>query len=263
MLFLSSLIKPAVCEIDYSKRLGQGAGGCVYKAELKGKKTVAVKVFNFKKASNKRSFDHEERLFKRLKKIGFKQIAKIYSVQKFPRRGQFVMKLYDEDFYDYMSHAIATEYNLRKIFQDICKGVRALHKSGIAHQDLKPENILMKGDKPYITDFGAHSLHTDNKLPVANSFDFHGTWSFAAPEIHNRPRYNPFRADIYSLGVLFHVSLTGYFPYLVDPTNGLNLELAHSTLTQSCCNLLESMLSTCPFSRPTIEEVLTHPWMNM
>lgn len=92
---------------------------------------------------------------------------------------------------------------------DIARGLKALHSVGIIHRDINPNNIIIsEGSGAKIIDFGTVREYTSGK-----SEDTHilGTVGFAAPEQFGFTQSDE-RTDIYSLGVLLNVMLTGKFP---------------------------------------------------
>jgi serine/threonine protein kinase len=90
------------------------------------------------------------------------------------------------------------------LFIEILKGVQYLHENNIIHRDLKPLNILLKKDKNYksfikIADFGLLVLHKFSEQ--SHTID-KGTPKYMAPEVISNKKYD-FKADIYSLGIIF------------------------------------------------------------
>ena len=85
-----------------------------------------------------------------------------------------------------------------------------MHASNVCHRDLKLENILISDrGKVKIIDFGFSFQVQDNqKLKV-----FCGTSSYMAPEIIKKQEYSGFASDIWALGVVLYVMLTGRFPF--------------------------------------------------
>lgn len=251
------------CTVNRNELLGAGAGGTVYKGKLSGwlmRKSVAVKVSDLVLVHNKESFTSEVRAHKTIRSIDAsgKYLVKTYIVQRTPEKnGLVVMKLYDTDFHDFIMTCTAPNKDLlmRKIFKTICKGVKLLHNKSVAHLDLKPENIMMKKSKPHIGDFGAMMLRNAS-VPVPASL-FRGTRSYAPPEILNGGYFDPFCVDIFSLGVILYAALTKSLPY---KKGKFSLHVGRRKLSASAFDLISSMCSFDPFSRPTIAEVLFHPW---
>lgn len=85
-----------------------------------------------------------------------------------------------------------------------------MHSQLIVHRDLKLENILVSDrGRVKIIDFGfGIRTPTDVNLKI-----FCGTSAYMSPEIVRKSEYNGFKADIWSLGVVLYVLLTGKFPF--------------------------------------------------
>ncbi len=156
-----------------------------------------------------------------------------------------------QDIIKYLSNA---EFKDKiKIIYQICHAVHTIHKAGFIHRDLKPENILLDSTtgKIKITDLGlaiGHEQINLDELPA-------GTLSYLAPEILRGDKFD-YRADIYSLGILFYYILNGKLPFDSDePVEILKWHLApkhinfYNVPTQ-IQNLLNSMLNPDPSCRP-------------
>ncbi len=79
---------------------------------------------------------------------------------------------------------------------------------GAVHRDIKPENIILRGRDAVLIDFDAARIH---KPTSETDTQVLGTVGFAAPEQYGISQ-SDLRADIYSLGVLINVMLTGEHP---------------------------------------------------
>mmetsp|Transcript_10074 Transcript_10074/g.13137 ORF Transcript_10074/g.13137 Transcript_10074/m.13137 type:complete len:194 (-) Transcript_10074:105-686(-) len=110
----------------------------------------------------------------------------------------------------------------RNIVKAIIDGVACLHSKNIAHRDLKPENILL--------DFtpNKNGINSNNQIVKLTDFGFAkqqnkpnsfkticGTPAYIAPEILNAKPYG-LSADMWSLGVIAYILLSGYQPFQGD-----------------------------------------------
>lgn len=110
-----------------------------------------------------------------------------------------------------------------RILLGLCDSLGEAHALGVVHRDLKPENILVEERATNATfvklsDFGlARVLTIDLRLsPVGQSV---GSVEYASPEqLLDRPIDG--RSDLYGLGVLAYLLLTGVHPFAQARTFG-------------------------------------------
>ena len=97
----------------------------------------------------------------------------------------------------------------------VCDAVLHAHRNLIVHRDLKPSNILVNADgEPKLLDFGiAKPLADTAALETLTNADARPmTREYAAPEqLLGDPVTTA--TDIYALGVLLYLLLTGHMPY--------------------------------------------------
>jgi len=160
------------------------------------------------------------------------------------------------------------EPQVAQLFKQICTTVYQCHEIGIAHLDIKPENILF--DEPsnntFLCDFGnSHRFVNHSKVNIGRR----GTLIYCAPEvkIENNP-YNPILADIWSLGILLHVLLVGYFPHSKGEKHlemyhqgFINLTFIRGAVSPICFDLISKILVIDPEKRLPLAEIITHPWI--
>ncbi|KAI5719906.1 hypothetical protein M8J76_016524 [Diaphorina citri] len=98
------------------------------------------------------------------------------------------------------------------LFKQLLSAVTYLHSWNIAHRDLKCENILLsKPDFLMLTDFGFSRYFHPGVTPPSNTFC--GSAAYAAPEIIEGTPYNPLLGDIWSMGCILFIMLTGIMPF--------------------------------------------------
>ncbi|RLN47147.1 hypothetical protein BBJ29_002442 [Phytophthora kernoviae] len=166
-----------------------------------------------------------------------------------------------------------SQQEARRCILQLARGLRYLHANGIAHRDLCPENILVSstGDCK-ICNFGASTTRAQELTRDRVAGNLH----YTAPEAVSGTYYDPVRADVWSLGAVFFVLLTGS-PLLRLPfpeCRGFELvktvgcrgvlklwEMDH-LFSAATMDLLARMLVVDPAKRlGSMREVLEHPAM--
>ena len=96
----------------------------------------------------------------------------------------------------------------RRVTEDVCAALWVLHSLGAVHRDVKDSNVILRGDQAVLIDFDASRIIKPEG--TADTVVL-GTTGYAAPEQFGLSQTDG-RADIYSLGVLLNVMLTGQHP---------------------------------------------------
>ena len=104
--------------------------------------------------------------------------------------------------------ALCSPAETRQIVRQLCQALWVLHSMAAVHRDIKPENVILRGNDAVLIDFDAARLH---KPETEADTQVLGTTGFAAPEQYGLGQSDT-RTDIYSLGVLMNVMLTGQHP---------------------------------------------------
>ena len=104
--------------------------------------------------------------------------------------------------------ALFSPAEARKITRQLCNALWVLHKLGAVHRDIKPENVIIRGSEAILIDFDASRIF---KSDTNQDTQILGTTGYAAPEQYGIAQTDE-RADIYSLGVLLNIMLTGKHP---------------------------------------------------
>ncbi|KAK9953687.1 hypothetical protein ABG768_017664 [Culter alburnus] len=162
------------------------------------------------------------------------------------------------------------EEDVKRLMRQILEGVAFLHRSNVVHLDLKPQNILLTSESPLgdikVVDFGLSRL-------VSSSHEIReimGTPEYVAPEVLN---YEPISTatDMWSIGVLAYVMLTGISPFLGDDKqetflniSQINVSYTEEELEQldgAAVHFIKSLLIKEPESRASAEDCLKHQWL--
>ncbi len=107
------------------------------------------------------------------------------------------------------------------LFLKICHAIQHAHQKGIIHRDIKPSNILVSVQddraEPKIIDFGvarAVAQPLTERTLFTEQGQLLGTPEYMSPEqVEMTNQDTDTRSDIYSLGVLLYVLLTGVLPF--------------------------------------------------
>ncbi len=109
------------------------------------------------------------------------------------------------------------------IFREVCAAVDYAHRNLVVHRDIKPSNILItRRGVPKLLDFGIAKLLDDTDFPYTVEATRTGlrpmTPPYASPEQLLGQAITT-ASDVYSLGVLLYMLLTGRLPYaLAEPS---------------------------------------------
>lgn len=167
----------------------------------------------------------------------------------------------------------------RSMFRQLLNGLLHLQSLGIGHRDMSLENMLYDGANLFvIIDFGM-CLRMRRKgggqgfcSLVKQSIC--GKRNYISPEVMREdPIFNPMLCDIWAAGVILFISLTGVPPVDTATLNDERYRMICDGRLQEMLNswgmevdtlaidLVQRILRPNPQDRPSIAEILQHPWM--
>ncbi|KAI9255203.1 kinase-like domain-containing protein [Phascolomyces articulosus] len=159
-----------------------------------------------------------------------------------------------------------SERRARHFSRQIISALDYMHRNSIVHRDLKIENILIDkaGRNVKLIDFGLSNLFAPEKLLTT----YCGSLYFAAPELLRANPYKGPEIDVWSMGVVIYVMVTGAVPFDDKSMPGLHekIKRGHVTYPQhmsdECRHLLTQIFVTDPTKRVILQDVIRHPWLN-
>ncbi|XP_063918524.1 serine/threonine-protein kinase D3 isoform X4 [Zophobas morio] len=251
--------------------LGSGQFGIVYGGiHRKTARTVAIKVIDKLRFPTKQEaqLKNEVAILQNLSHPGVVNLERMFET---PERIFVVMEKLKGDMLEMiLSHEKGrlTERVTKFLITQILIALKHLHSKNIVHCDLKPENVLLSSDAEFpqvkLCDFGFARIIGEKSFRRSVV----GTPAYLAPEVLRNKGYNR-SLDMWSVGVIVYVSLSGTFPFNED--EDINEQIQNAAfmyppnpwkeISSDAIDLINNLLQVKQRKRYTVDKSLQHIWL--
>ena len=260
--------------IVLKETIGKGSYSKVKEAyDFKNSRQVAVKIIDLSKAPK----DFQEKFLPRELEIWPRvqhpnvitmynyiiNANKIYMILEYANGGDmlsYIQKL----------SGPVPEKDCKLWMRQICSALQYLHQNNIIHRDLKLENLLMDSKRNIkLCDFGfSKDLNVIGSDELSRTYC--GSKAYASPEILLGQPYDPKKADVWAMGVIFFIFLTGNMPFKEDKCNQIILNqhkalrlywVKNTKISLSAKHLIKSIFTYEWAKRPTVNDIASSEWL--
>nr|XP_032819947.1 serine/threonine-protein kinase D3-like [Petromyzon marinus] len=262
----------SIYQIFPDEVLGSGQFGIVYGGKhRKTGRDVAIKIIDKLRFPTKEESQlrNEVAILQRLHHPGvvylqsmFETLERVFVVMEKLHGDMLEMILSSE-------HGRLPERNTKFLVSQILIALKHLHSKHIVHCDLKPENVLLASPEPFpqvkLCDFGFARIIGEKSFRRSVV----GTPAYLAPEVlRSKQGYNR-SLDMWSVGVIVYVSLSGTFPFNED--EDINEQIQNAAFmypanpwretSVDAIDLINNLLQVKMRKRYSVDKSLSHPWL--
>ena len=272
--FESSISTPNITDVYVLKKvIGKGSFGTVRRGNRLDNPAIQIAVKSIPKSLISFDLLNFKNEFSILSLIDHPNIVRLYDSFEDPYFFHIVTEfcLGGELFDRILSKGRLTEKSASLYMQKMLRAVSHLHENGISHRDIKPQNFVFYDETEEaelkLIDFGLSKKHN----PKVRMNSFVGTPLYIAPEVL-KGSYSE-KCDIWGLGVILSLMLTGTFPFEGSSTNDIYRNLlknelntesyVYKHLSDPAIDLLRKLLEKNPERRISAKEALAHPWIKL
>ncbi|KAK3796156.1 hypothetical protein RRG08_018156 [Elysia crispata] len=269
--------KPGQAEISHLYQifpedvLGSGQFGIVYGGRhKKTNREVAIKVIDKMRFPTKQEaqLKIEVEILKNLHHPGVVNLQQMFETNE---RIFVVMEKLKGDMLEMILSSPKgrlTERVTKYLISQILVALKHLHSKSIVHCDLKPENVLLSSETAFpqvkLCDFGFARIIGEKSFRRSVV----GTPAYLAPEVLKRKGYNR-SLDMWSVGVVVYVSLSGTFPFNEDEEISDQIQNASfmyppnpwKDISQEGIDLISNLLQVKMRKRFTVDKSLNHVFL--
>ncbi|XP_025787626.1 aurora kinase A [Puma concolor] len=255
----------ALEDFEIGRPLGKGKFGNVYLAREKQSKFILALKVLFKAQLEKAGVEHQLRREVEiqshlrhpniLRLYGyFHDATRVYLILEYAPLGAVYRELQKLSKFD--------EQRTATYITELADALSYCHSKRVIHRDIKPENLLLgSAGELKIADFG-WSVHA----PSSRRTTLCGTLDYLPPEMIEG-RMHDEKVDLWSLGVLCYEFLVGKPPFEASTYQETYKRISRVEFTfpdfvpEGARDLISRLLKHNPSQRPTLKEVLEHPWV--
>uniref|UniRef100_A0A8C1U9Q4 Serine/threonine-protein kinase n=1 Tax=Cyprinus carpio TaxID=7962 RepID=A0A8C1U9Q4_CYPCA len=261
----------SIYQIFADEVLGSGQFGVVYGGKhRKTGRDVAIKVIDKMRFPTKQESQlrNEVAILQNLHHPGIVNLECMFET---PERVFVVMEKLHGDMLEMILSSEKSklpERITKFLVTQILVALRHLHFKNIVHCDLKPENVLLASAEPFpqvkLCDFGFARIIGEKSFRRSVV----GTPAYLAPEVLRSKGYNR-SLDMWSVGVIIYVSLSGTFPFNED--EDINDQIQNAAfmyppapwkeISAEATDLINNLLQVKMRKRYSVDKTLSHPWL--
>uniref|UniRef100_A0A672HX35 Serine/threonine-protein kinase n=1 Tax=Salarias fasciatus TaxID=181472 RepID=A0A672HX35_SALFA len=260
-----------VYQIFADEVLGSGQFGVVYGGKhRKTGRDVAVKVIDKLRFPTKQESQlrNEVAILQSLRHLGIVNLECMFET---PEKVFVVMEKLHGDMLEMIlssEKGRLPERLTKFLITQILAALRHLHFKNIVHCDLKPENVLLASADPFpqvkLCDFGFARIIGEKSFRRSVV----GTPAYLAPEVLLNQGYNR-SLDMWSVGVIMYVSLSGTFPFNED--EDINDQIHNAAfmyppnpwkqISSDAIDLINNLLQVMMRKRYSVDKSLSHSYL--
>ncbi|XP_061384456.1 serine/threonine-protein kinase D1 isoform X3 [Danaus plexippus] len=258
-------------QIHPGEVLGSGQFGIVYGGLHRDtQRPVAIKVIDKLRFPTKQEaqLKNEVAILQNLSHPGVVNLERMFET---PERIFVVMEKLKGDMLEMiLSHEKGrlTERITKFLVAQILVALKHLHEKNIVHCDLKPENVLLSSHETFpqvkLCDFGFARIIGEKSFRRSVV----GTPAYLAPEVLRNKGYNR-SLDMWSVGVIVYVSLSGTFPFNEDEDIHEQIQNAAfmyppapwREISPQAIDLINNLLQVKQRKRLSVDKCAAHSWL--
>ncbi|XP_014247256.1 serine/threonine-protein kinase D1 [Cimex lectularius] len=251
--------------------LGSGQFGIVYGGiHRKTSRSVAVKVIDKLRFPTKQEAQLKNEVAI-LQNLSHQGVVNLECMFETPDRIFVIMEKLKGDMLEMIlssERARLSERITKFLITQILVALKHLHSKNIVHCDLKPENVLLSSNSDFpqvkLCDFGFARIIGEKSFRRSVV----GTPAYLAPEVLRNKGYNR-SLDMWSVGVIVYVSLSGTFPFNED--EDINDQIQNAAfmypphpwkeISAEARDLINNLLQVKQRKRFTVDKSLSHIWL--